>query len=81
MISTVTTKGQITIPVNIRSFFHIQPNDKVDFMIDNERIIITPVKTLTQLRGSVKSSGNGDITSERQQAKKLLAKKISEEMT
>lgn len=80
MISTVTTKGQITIPVNIRSFFHIQPNDKVDFIIDNGRIIITPVKTLKQLRGSVNPSGMGGITSERQQAKQTLAMKISEEL-
>lgn len=80
MVSTVTTKGQITIPVNIRSFFHIQPNDKVDFVIDNGRIIITPIKTLKQLRGSVNLSGMGDITSERQQAKQALAGRISEEL-
>jgi len=81
MISTVTTKGQITIPVDIRSRFHIKPNDKVDFIIDGERIIITPVKTLKQLRGSVKPSDmGGDLTKERQLAKQVLARRISEEL-
>jgi len=81
MISTVTTKGQITIPATIRSSFHIKPNDKIDFIIDNGRIIIVPVKTLKELRGSIPTSGNiGDFASERKLAKDTMAKKISGEL-
>lgn len=81
MLSTVTTKGQVTIPVDIRSRFHIQPNDKIDFMIDDERIIITPVKPLKQLRGIVVSSGMGNIDTERTEAKLALATRVSEELS
>lgn len=80
MISTVTTKGQITIPASIRSYFHIKPNDKIDFIIDDGRIIVIPVKTLKELRGSVSATGPADFVSERQLAKDVMAKRISEEI-
>jgi AbrB family looped-hinge helix DNA binding protein len=80
MISTVTTKGQVTIPVEIRSRFHINPSDRVDFIIDGDRIIIIPIKTLKQLRGSVAAVNNGNISSERQSAKQVLSRKMAEEM-
>jgi len=79
MLSTVTTKGQVTIPVDIRTRFHIQPNDRVDFFVDGERIVITPVRTLKQLRGSVAAVGSGSITAEREEAKRSLAERVSGE--
>jgi AbrB family looped-hinge helix DNA binding protein len=80
MLSTVTTKGQVTIPVDIRSIFHIQPNDRVDFMIEGDRIILTPVKGLKDLRGAVKVGGMGDSASERAIAKAAVAKRVMVEM-
>lgn len=79
MLSTVTTKGQVTIPANIRTRFHIQPNDRVDFVVDGERIVITPVKTLKQLRGAVTASSAGTGPAERAAAKKALAARIAGE--
>ena len=43
MLSTVTTKGQVTIPVDIRALFHIHPNDRVDFVVEGDRIILIVV--------------------------------------
>jgi AbrB family looped-hinge helix DNA binding protein len=79
MLSTVTTKGQITIPAEIRARFHIQSNDKVDFFVDGERIVITPVKTLKQLRGTVPIIGSGAIADEKTEAKRALAERIAGE--
>jgi AbrB family looped-hinge helix DNA binding protein len=79
MLSTVTTKGQVTIPADIRTRFHIQPNDKVDFYVDGEHIIITPVRTLKQLRGVVVSEREGNIASERETAKNMVAERIAGE--
>ena len=79
MFSTVTTKGQITIPAEIRARFHIQSNDKVDFFVDGERIVITPVKTLKQLRGTVPITGSGAIADEKTEAKRVLGKRIAGE--
>jgi AbrB family looped-hinge helix DNA binding protein len=80
MLSTVTTKGQVTIPVDIRSRFHIRPNDRVDFIVDGDRIVLMPVRSLKDLRGAVKSAGSGDPASERKTAKAAVAKRIADEM-
>jgi AbrB family looped-hinge helix DNA binding protein len=79
MLSNVTTKGQVTIPAEIRARFHIQANDRVDFFIDGERIIITPVRTLKQLRGSIAVVGSGGFAKEREVAKRAIAEHVIEE--
>ena len=79
MLSNVTTKGQVTIPAEIRARFHIKPNDRVDFFVDGEHIVITPVKTLKQLRGVVASDGSGNINIEREAAKASVAERITSE--
>ncbi len=79
MISTITTKGQITIPVAIRKAYGLHPNDRVDFVADGDRIILFPVKTLRDFRGSVTGSGNFD--QERQTAKDTVALRTIEEMS
>lgn len=67
MIATITTKGQVTIPVSIREKFGLCANDRVDFITEGDRILLIPVKTLRDFRGSV--TGSGDLDKERQAAK------------
>jgi antitoxin PrlF len=80
MLSTVTTKGQVTIPVDIRSLFNIRPNDRVDFVVENDRIVLTPVKSLKDLRGAVQAAGSGDVADERAAAKAAVARRVRDEM-
>ena len=80
MISTVTTKGQVTIPKAIRDVLHIQPHDKVDFIQEGDRVVLVPVKTMKDLRGSVRAVGNGDFDQERAKAKIAVAGRITGEM-
>ena len=80
MLSNVTSKGQVTIPAEIRSRFQIRPNDKIDFFVDGDRIIITPVRTLKQLRGSVAATGSGVIDEERKKAKLAVAERVAGEI-
>lgn len=43
MSTTVTTKGQVTIPKAVRDHLGIKPGSKVDFMrIDDGRIVLAP---------------------------------------
>ncbi|MGQ9555465.1 MAG: AbrB/MazE/SpoVT family DNA-binding domain-containing protein [Anaerolineae bacterium] len=42
ILSTVTRKGQVTIPVEIRSAWDLKPRDKVVFEREGERVIIKP---------------------------------------
>jgi AbrB family looped-hinge helix DNA binding protein len=46
LISKITTKGQITIPIDIRTKFNIKPGDELDFYILDNKIICKPVKTI-----------------------------------
>lgn len=80
MLSTVTSKGQVTIPKEIRDLLHIRSNDKVDFVLDGDRVLLVPVKTLLDLRGAVRARGKGDFYKERARAKAAVAKRVREEM-
>jgi antitoxin PrlF len=54
--SSVTTKGQATIPASIRKSLGIKPNTKIVFEIkDNNEVTIKPVQDFFALKGSVKS--------------------------
>lgn len=80
MLSTVTSKGQVTIPKEIRDLLHIRSNDKVDFVLEGERVVLVPVKTLRDLRGAVSAQGKGDFELERTRAKAAVARRVREEM-
>ena len=80
MLSTVTSKGQVTIPKEIRDLLHIRSNDKVDFVLDGERVVLVPVKTLLDLRGAVQAAGKGNFSQERARAKAAVGKRVREEM-
>ncbi len=54
MIATLTSKGQITIPKYIRDKFQLDTGSKVEFALDEGRIILKPVAGLKSLRGSIK---------------------------
>jgi AbrB family looped-hinge helix DNA binding protein len=52
-ISTLTSKGQTTIPLEIRSYLGIHTGDKLEFIIDEAgRVIITPLTVdVSSLKG------------------------------
>ena len=41
--SVVTQKGQVTIPVEIRRVLGIKANDRVTFIIEQDRVCIEPI--------------------------------------
>lgn len=74
MLAKVTSKGQVTIPHEIRKKLGIRTEDKVDFVLEGNRLIMVPVKTLRDLRGSVQAKDKGDLTAERSLAKAAVAR-------
>lgn len=54
--STVTQKGQATIPVHIRQLLGIKANTKIVFEIkNNKEVTLKPVIDFFSLKGSIKS--------------------------
>jgi len=55
MNSTITSKGQITLPGKIRKKLNLTPGDKVDFIFDEEGqvILIPQKKSVKELKGMV----------------------------
>jgi AbrB family looped-hinge helix DNA binding protein len=80
MLAKVTSKGQVTIPQEIRKKLGIRTEDKVDFVLEGDRVILVPVKTLRDLRGAVKAKGKGDFAGEREKAKASVARRVREEL-
>lgn len=44
-VSSVSPKGQVTIPIAIRNRLGIKPKDKVMFSMDAENVKIKPIKS------------------------------------
>ncbi len=52
-LATVSSKGQITLPAKIRARLGIQSKDKVQFLVRGDEIIIKPVPSFRDLRGTI----------------------------
>lgn len=59
--SSVTQKGQATIPSPIRKKLGLKPNDKVIFEIKDNQVHIKPAEDFFALKGSIKSDKDFDI--------------------
>ena len=54
IVSTVTSKGQVTIPVEVREYLGIKTHDKIAFIIDQEGVVrlrVPRYPTIASLRG------------------------------
>ncbi|MEK7079111.1 MAG: AbrB/MazE/SpoVT family DNA-binding domain-containing protein [Patescibacteria group bacterium] len=71
--STVTQKGQITIPYLIRQKMAIETGSKVSFIFENEKLTLSPLPSFFDFRGSIKSKKPFDVRKMRAQVKKHLA--------
>jgi AbrB family looped-hinge helix DNA binding protein len=79
MPSSVTSKGQVTIPKTIRDWLNIRTNDRVEFVREGNRVILVPVRTLKDLRGAVPARRKIDFPEERRRAKAAVARRVREE--
>jgi AbrB family looped-hinge helix DNA binding protein len=42
--STISSKGQVTVPQQIRNWLGLAPGDRVDFVIEGQRTVIRPAR-------------------------------------
>jgi len=62
-LSTVTSKGQVTIPIEIRRYMGLEPSDRVTFVVTEagDVVLRSARSTIERLRGIV-SAIPGDST-------------------
>lgn len=67
--ATITSKGQVTIPKSVRDELHLQPGDRVDFMVEADgRATMRPRKrSIRELAGSLRRRGRKPATLEEMQ--------------
>ncbi|MBP9781108.1 AbrB/MazE/SpoVT family DNA-binding domain-containing protein [Candidatus Woesebacteria bacterium] len=69
-ITTVTQKGQVTLPIGIRQLLKIKSYDKVMISFSRGKIIIEPVLNILDFAGSVSVNPKVSVS----QARKLMEK-------
>ena len=54
IVTSLTQRGQVTVPAEVRRLLGLKPRDKVAFAVDNEEVRLVPVTfTLESAFGSV----------------------------
>lgn len=48
LTSSVTTKGQVTIPIELREKLGIKPGDRVGFVTEGERVLLQRQETAVE---------------------------------
>ena len=79
-VSILTTKGQTTIPKEIRAFLKLEAKDKILYQVENDKVVMRPLKgDILDLRGSVKTEKKLVAFKKiREITKKRIARKIVE---
>lgn len=55
--SSITVKGETTLPKAVRDFLAIKAGDKVRYLLLGEGVLIMPVRPTSSLFGSLKYDG------------------------
>ncbi len=82
-LSILTSKGQTTIPKEVREFLHLKPKDTIVYIPDGKRVFLTPISgTILDLKGVVKHHSKKpiDFHKLREDMKEKVAKEVMEEM-
>ena len=52
-ITSMTKKGQVTIPVEVRRALQIKEKDRVEITVEGDKAVVRKVARASELRGSV----------------------------
>ena len=77
--STITAKGQTTIPIEIREYLDLVPHDKLVYVPDGDKVYLMHVHgTIFDIKGALKHKVNAPINFEklREQVKQKVSKEI-----
>jgi AbrB family looped-hinge helix DNA binding protein len=75
LTSTVTSKGQVTLPVEIRRLLHIEPRDRVAFVVDGDQVKLKRTVSVARRTAGMLASDLPALSSEeeREAAEQAIA--------
>jgi len=76
-ISSMTQKGQITIPLFIRKKLSLKKGEKLSFILEKDYIKIFPSNSFFSYRGALSSKKPFDIKKMREAVKRGLKKRYA----
>ena len=78
-IALLTSKGQITVPKEVRKALNLKPSEKVIVVVEGDQAVIKPLKgNILDIGGSVKIPDNEkpvDFRKVREKVRKKVAEK------
>jgi AbrB family looped-hinge helix DNA binding protein len=78
IVSTITSKGQVALPSEVRTRLGVTTSDRVAFVIEDEGVRIKPVtRTLASLYGSVAPLPGRDIVDFEEQIEEALTEEAA----
>ncbi|MBM3707634.1 MAG: hypothetical protein FJW69_04725 [Actinobacteria bacterium] len=82
LLSTVTTKGQVTIPVEIRRLLGIVTHDKVAFILDDDQVRLARKGNVVDRTAGIFKTSKLPLTAEelRETAERTIAADVVERM-
>ncbi|MDP2663453.1 MAG: AbrB/MazE/SpoVT family DNA-binding domain-containing protein [Dehalococcoidia bacterium] len=82
LLSTVTTKGQVTIPVEIRRRLGVNPHDKVAFVVDDDHVQLVRKGSVVARTAGIFKTSQPPLTAEelREAAERAIAEDVTERM-
>lgn len=75
----ITSKGQITLPKEVRKILDVHEGSVVVFEKEDDKIVIKTARTLKEFKGFLKGRGRGaDFDEMRKKAKEYIGKKVAQ---
>lgn len=80
-VAVLTSKGQMTVPKEIRKALNLKPSERVIIVVEGDHAVIKPLKgNILDIGGSIKLLGKGKpiaFHKVREEVKKKIAKKAA----
>lgn len=82
-VAILTSKGQMTIPKEVRKALKLKPSERVTIVVEGDQAVIRPIRgTILDIGGSIKVSAKekpADFHKVREEVKKKVAKRAADE--
>lgn len=80
--STITQKGQTTIPAKIRKILNLKPGDTLKYELEEGRVILKPVRgSILDVAGSIRPKKYPeDFKKVREKTKKAMVRRVARDL-